>query len=161
MKYTQLTILLLAFGCATPNVQMMTQEQVTTQKIVNHKLSKKQSFAALKSFLAKSLVNSNYSIRNEDFSSGSIMAKFVSVCPSGGMVDATIEYDLDIDFKDKKSRLTIVSNGSKMYSYISKEIELSPLGYSEEFYKSTKLCREQILEKFVEQLKAPAKNDDW
>jgi hypothetical protein len=159
MKRLYYITALLCFGCAT-NVQNMTSEQITSQRIVNHKKSKTSSYTDLNAFLAKSLSNSNYAIKHSDKDEGIIVVKFTSDCPSGTMVDPKIEYDMNIDLKENKTRITLISSGITMFSYISKQNESLPLAYSEEFYKSSKQCRENLLDQF-EKVLTTQKDDNW
>ena len=153
-----LLLSLLITSCAT-NVKRMTPEQRTTTKIVEHSLSKNESFKRVKSYLNLSLVDSNKTIKDADLDSGIIISKFNSDCDAGGLTAAKIAYSLKVDFKNKKTRINLVSDGQIIN--VGYGSNTHALGYSETFYKGIKGCRDSLVLEIETSLNKAQKNDNW
>jgi hypothetical protein len=148
----------LLFGCAAS--PPMTKEQRTTIEVVEHKFSKKKSYRKLKVFLTQGINDSNSAIKESDLNTGLIVAKFHQGCDLGGMVPLTIQYSLQADLKDKKTRLTLESQGFVLETSLMNKGS-QPIPYDKAMSEKLTKCRKDFIASTANSLFKESKKDDW
>lgn len=160
MKVVSILSLLFLVSCSTGDFKTVDKNSIKFTEIKETKLTKKEAFLRVVSYLSKTLNDSNYAIKLKNEDTGEVVSQISIPCnemkKSLDMFDYRIHYLLTVNTKDNKVKvdlevIALKAIGTTMFESVIAESQVPKIP----------LCNQKVLNGLYKSLEESSKSQDW